>query len=287
MPAGQPFTLLCQAAARPRLSGRADLHIHSTASDGTYSPAQIVELARRGGLAGIALTDHDTLAGIAAARVAATDWHIEIITGVEISTDYLGKHLHLLGYFVDTDDGPLQEALHGVQEQRQARFWEMVERLKGCGVSLDEEAARERIGTTSVGRRHLAQILVEQKRAGSIREAFQRWLHDRGRAVAPRPALPLADAIARVREAGGVAALAHPSYDWTRTELARLRDLGMGAIEADYPGFRLSWRKQLKEWAKEIGLAISGGSDCHGPERELGAGSVTAEELELLRSRPK
>jgi predicted metal-dependent phosphoesterase TrpH len=101
----------------------------------------------------------------------------------------------------------------------------------------------------------------------------------------PRPALPLARAIALVRQAGGVAALAHPSYDWTRQELAGLRDLGLGAVEADYPGFRPSWRRQLRDLARDLGLAVTGGSDCHGPERELGAGSVTIEELETLRKK--
>jgi 3',5'-nucleoside bisphosphate phosphatase len=283
MPAGQPFTLLCQAAARPKLSGRADLHIHTTVSDGTYTPAQIVELARRSGLVAVALADHDTLAGVAPARAAAADWNLEVIAGVEISTEHEGRHLHLLGYFVDPEDAGLLAFLQQLQQQRQARFWEMVERLKHCGVSLDEEGVREQIGTASLGRRHLAQVLVQQGKASTIREAFQRWLRDGGRVPAARPALPLAQAIERVRQAGGVAALAHPSYDWTLNELARLRELGLGGIEADYPGFRPSWIRQLREWAKELGLAVTGGSDCHGPERELGAGSITADELEGLR----
>jgi predicted metal-dependent phosphoesterase TrpH len=257
--------------------------MHSTASDGVYTPTQLVDLARRSGLAAIALTDHDTLAGVAEAQTAAQG-RLEIVPGVEISTDYEGQHVHLLAYFVDVENKPLQQALAGLRQDRETRFWEMVGRLKECGVNLDEDAVRESLGSGSIGRRHLAQALVEQQHAGTIRDAFRRWLHDRGRIAVGRPAIPLHQAIALVRQAGGVAALAHPSYDWERTSLARLRGLGLGGVEVDYPGFRPSWRKQLRDWARQLGLTVTGGSDCHGPERELGAGSITRDELNELRN---
>src|SRR4051794_10506667 len=111
MPARQPFTSLCQAIQRPATCGRADLHIHTTHSDGTYTPAQIVELAGRSGLAAVAVTDHDPLSGVAPARAAAVGSDVQVIAGVEITAEFLGRELHLLGYFVRLDNGPLNAAL--------------------------------------------------------------------------------------------------------------------------------------------------------------------------------
>src|SRR5947209_3453621 len=137
MPRRQPFTALCQALGRPRPGGRADLHVHTTHSDGTYTPAQVVDLARRSGLAAVAVTDHDTLAGVPEAQAAAGPG-LEVIPGVEISAEHHGRELHLLGYFVRTVDAALQAALRRLRERRAERFWDMVERLRGCGVSLYE-----------------------------------------------------------------------------------------------------------------------------------------------------
>ncbi|HZT80632.1 MAG TPA: PHP domain-containing protein [Gemmataceae bacterium] len=286
MPAGQPFTALCRAAARTRSHGRADLHLHTAHSDGRYTPAQVVELARRSGLAAVALTDHDTLAGVPEAQAAAAGTGVEVVPGVEISSEWRGAELHLLAYFVRVEDGPLQEALGWLRACRAERFWEMARRLRGCGVSLDEGELRAQAAAGAVGRRNLAEALVRAGRAGTVAEAFRRWLGDRGQAAVPKERLPAAKALALVRGAGGVAAWAHPSYDCTRAALAELRGLGLGAVEAEYPGTRESRRKELRAWAAELGLAVSGGSDCHGPEpagRAVGACSITMNELEALR----
>src|ERR1043166_7872936 len=129
MPARQPFTSLCQLAARSnRSAGRADLHLHTTFSDGTYTPAQVLDLARRSGLCAIAVTDHDTLDGVALAQQAALGSDVEVVPAVEISAEYRGGELHLLGYFVRLDDQPLQAALRRLRDARAGRFWEMVER---------------------------------------------------------------------------------------------------------------------------------------------------------------
>src|SRR5260370_22589975 len=126
MPARQPFTTLCQLAARPRLAGRADLHMHTTQSDGTYTPPQVVELARRSGLAAIAITDHDTCAGVPAARAAAAGHGLEVIAGVEITTEHAGHELHQLAYFVQPDAAPLTAALAGIRPHPVERYHEMV-----------------------------------------------------------------------------------------------------------------------------------------------------------------
>src|SRR5262245_1719613 len=129
MPARQPFTALCQLAARGRHAGRADLHLHTTRSDGTYTPAEVIDLARRSGLAAVAVTDHDTLGGVPPARAAAAGSGLEVVSGAEITSEYRGRELHLLAYFVALDDGPLNAALEAIRRHRVERFREMGERL--------------------------------------------------------------------------------------------------------------------------------------------------------------
>jgi predicted metal-dependent phosphoesterase TrpH len=292
MPAQQPFTTLCQLAAR-RPAGlfgdRADLHLHTTHSDGTYSPAQVVELALRSGLCAIAVTDHDTLAGLSPARAAAAGSGLEVIAGVEISSEFRGRELHLLGYFVCPQDARLADALGRLREDRGHRYREMIERLRDQGVHLDEGdtvASGLAEHSAALGRRHLAELLVRQRKVSTVREAFTRYLHDGGRAVVPKLLLPVGEAIRRVREAGGVASWAHPPESCTLEELLDLREQGLGAVEVEYPGFRGKRVRTLRDWAKALGLAVTGGSDCHGPgvaQRAVGARSVTRQELDALR----
>jgi predicted metal-dependent phosphoesterase TrpH len=285
MPTGQPFTQLCQRLARPRAHGRVDLHVHTTCSDGLYTPAQVVELARRAGLAAVAITDHDTLAGIDPARQAAPR-ELEIIPGVEISAEHDGRELHLLGYFVRAQAGPLPVALARLQERRAERFREMLERLGRLGIAFGPAEMTHLPAATTLGRRHLAELLVRSGQAANVREAFQRWLGDGGRVATPKERLPVGDAIALVRQAGGVAAWAHPPYDACQGHLLPLRALGLQALEVEFPRSRPGRSRTLRRWATELGLAVTGGSDCHGPDepsRSLGACGVSAEELEALR----
>ena len=288
MPARQPFTLLCQAASRPPTSGRADLHVHTTASDGSYTPAEVVNLARRSGLAAVAITDHDTLAAIPAATEAAVGSSVQIVPGVEVTGEYEGREIHLLGYFVSLDNAPLTDALQRMEKHRLTRFWEMAERLRGCGVSLDEGDLRAEAVGGSLGRRNLAAALVRANRAGSIRDAFHRYLADGGKVALPKLRLPAAEAIRLVRDAGGVVSWAHPWENGAREVLLALRADGLQAVEAAYPGFRPSRVKALRELAAALGLAVTGGSDCHGPgqpRRAVGACGLTAAELLILRQK--
>jgi predicted metal-dependent phosphoesterase TrpH len=285
VPAGQPFTLICQSLARPQYYGRVDLHLHTTHSDGTYTPAQVVELACRSGLSAIAITDHDTVSGIAPAMEAACR-SLEIISGVEITTEYQGREVHLLGYFFNPFHAGLRSALDHLRAERVGRFREMVRRLDRLGVHIEEAEIASLGDTASLGRRHLAELVVQAKKAATVREAFQRYLGDQGDATVPKKRLPIADAIALVRSAGGVAAWAHPGCDCTQQSLLELKRLGLGAIEAEYPAFRPSRIRELRRLATELGLAITGGSDCHGPSqpgRAVGAHSISHDELLRLR----
>ncbi len=283
MPAGQPFTALCQLAARGQYAGRVDLHVHTTHSDGVYTPAQVVDLARRAGLAALAVTDHDTLGGVPAARAAAGS-AVEIVAGVEITTEYRQRELHLLGYFVALDHVELTAALAEIRQHRVERFREMIERLRGRGVSLDDAEQRVQGSPDALGRRHLAEMLVRARRVATVREAFLRYLGDRGGVAVPKKRLPVAEAVALVRQAGGVAAWAHPAYDCTQEQLAELRTLGLGAIEVEYPDVRRSRTLVLRGWAGQLGLAVTGGSDCHGPGRRcVGSCTISAAEFGHLR----
>jgi predicted metal-dependent phosphoesterase TrpH len=286
MPARQPFTTLCQQLARPRFSARADLHVHTHHSDGLYTAAQVVDLARRSGLAALSITDHDTIAALPEARRAAGP-DLEVVAGVELTARYRNREFHLLGYFFRPEDPKLNTALAQIRAERAGRFWEMIERLRSCGVSLEVEPDRAPSGGAVLGRRHLAQLLVEARQAASLREAFERYLADGGRVAVPKVGLPVAEAIRLVRGAGGVAAWAHPSYDCSRETLGELRACGLDAVEAEYPGFRRARVLELRSLAASLGLAVSGGSDCHGPgdyRREVGACGLSDAELESLRA---
>ncbi len=287
MPAGQPFTQLCQQLSRPRHLGRVDLHLHTTASDGLYSPAQLVDLARRSGLSALAVTDHDTCDGVLPARAAAADT-LEVCSGVEITAEFRGKELHLLGYFFHLTYEPLQHALRQLRLDRVGRFWEMVERLEAIGVPVAAEDVGAVPEGSTLGRRHLAELLVKTGRAATVREAFQRYLGDHARATVPKKRLAVAEAIALVRGGGGVAAWAHPSYDCTTESLRELHDLGLQALEVEFPACRAGRGKELRALAQQLGLAVTGGSDCHGPgqpRQAVGACSISHPEFLGLKQR--
>jgi hypothetical protein len=284
MPAGQPFTLLClRASAAGRT--RADLHVHSTASDGRYTPEQVVEVAARCGLAAVALTDHDTLAGYGAARAAAPRG-LEVIPAVELTAELDGREVHLLGYFVRPDDVRLTAALDRLRHHRSGRFDDMVQRLRGCGVALPDRAAPP--NASALGRRHLAELLVGCGLVGSVREAFNRYLDSGKPAYVQTMRFDLHEAIALVHGAGGVCSLAHPPTTLDLATLAALRSIGLDAVEAVYPSFKNSRTARLREYCQRLGLLVTGGSDCHGPDepkRAMGCRTVSRDELAALRRR--
>jgi predicted metal-dependent phosphoesterase TrpH len=286
MPRRSPFSDVparLAEIARPRL---ADLHVHTSASDGDYTPAQVVALARQAKLAAVAITDHDTLAAVGAAR-AATEGGLEVVSGVEISASHTGRELHLLGYFVRPDDGELDAALARVREGRRARFHHFVARLAAAGTRLPDDRVELVAGdAASLGRRHLAKLLVDCGFARSRVEAFHRLLGPVARAVVPKVLLPVGEAIRLVRGAGGVASLAHPPPDLADEDFLALVGAGLAAVEAEYPWGRNSPARRLRATAARLGLAVTGGSDCHGPDpshRRVGSRGVTAAELTALR----
>jgi predicted metal-dependent phosphoesterase TrpH len=281
---GAPFTRLCGRLTVLRNPGRADLHTHTTSSDGTHTPAGLVERARKAGLTAFAVTDHDTTAGVGPARAAAGG-AIEVIAGVEITAEFRGHEIHLLGYFVDPGHPALAAALADLRAGRRDRLREMARRLRPLGP--DVEAAVAAVpDAVSLGRRHLARLLIDRGHARSLHGAFTGWLARPELAGVPKRRVPAADAIALVRGAGGVASWAHPPADTDLRVVEDLRAAGLGAIECAYPWPSRARETRLRQLARAAGLAVTGGSDSHDPDvptRSVGARTVTHDELARIR----
>ncbi len=292
MAKGSPFTRLCQAAARATGPVRADLHVHSTASDGTYTPSQVVGYARQAGVVAVALTDHDTLAGwpeLADAAARFGGLVLEVIPGVEITAGFRGREVHLLGLYVRPDHPGLTATLARLCARRRERFRDFVRVLAADGHHVPEHlVSNAEAVSASLGRRHVADLAVAAGLAAARQEAFGRFVHPAVGRVTPKELLPVADAIALVHAAGGVASLAHPPPAFGDDEFTELAALGLDALEARYPWGRSSPGGRLREAAGRLGLLTSGGSDCHGHDpahRRIGCVGVTPAELAALRER--
>jgi predicted metal-dependent phosphoesterase TrpH len=269
--------------AHPR---RADLHIHTTASDGEFTASQVGALARQANLAAVAITDHDTHTLPDDVRAAAGE-KIEVIPGVEISASFQDREVHLLGYFISCDHSDLNRALSRIRDARRERFHEFVARLAVSGMILPPDRVRlVAESSQSLGRRHLARLIVECGFARTRTEAFHRYLSPQTRALKPKLLLPIEEAIHLVRAAGGVASLAHPAPELDATDFAALAAMGLAALEAEYPWNRSSRGALLRDVAGSLNLTVTGGSDCHGPDpshRRIGSHGITLDELSVLR----
>ena len=268
--------------------GGIDLHVHTTASDGAHPPRQVVEMAARLGLRAIAIADHDTTAGAEEAQEAAASWAVEAIAAVEINAEFAHTELHVLGYHVRLASERLQSVLGQLREGRLQRARAMVNRLTAMGLPLDWGRVMEIAGEgSSVGRPHVAQALVERGYAVSTADAFARYIGKGRPAHIERFKLAPAQAIALIREAGGVAVLAHPLQ--LMDVVPELVGAGLAGLEAYYPGYSARETGFLLDLAARYGLLVTGGSDFHGggvlPESRLGGVEVPAGVLEALRHR--
>ncbi len=234
-------------------------------------------MARERGLAVIALTDHDTLGGVAEAQQAAAGSELEVITGVEISSEGEWGDLHILGYYVDPENGPLQEMMQAMRDARLGRARKMIERLGKLGMPLEWEEVRVLAGGDSVGRPHVARALVNRGYVKTMQEAFDRFLANGGPAHVPRLKLTPSEVIQMIVEAGGVAVLAHPGHYWTALELLpEFVGYGLRGVEVYYPHHSPEQIEMLLGLCREYGLLVTGGTDFHGPAASEGAplGSV-------------
>lgn len=267
-----------------------DLHIHSTASDGTLTPSQVVREACDRGLSAVALTDHDTLAGLPEALAAAAGCPgLDLFPAVEISAQIGTQEVHVLGYLIRPDDTTLNAALDQVRAHRIDRAHAIIERLRDLGVELSYEQVVELVGPddASVGRPHIAAALVRAGAVSSAQEAFQRYLR-RGRpAYVSRPRPRAAEAIGLIHGADGMAVLAHPGLIGTPGTLGAALGLGFDGLEAYHVDHSTSQTQRLLRLAREHGLCATGGSDSHGPlgptPVEIGQVTVPDECAECIR----
>lgn len=257
-----------------------DLHTHSIFSDGSLTPEELVDQACAGGLRAVALTDHDTTAGLPRFLKAAEGRPVRAIAGVEISADFSPGTLHMLGYFIRTEDSPLEERLVWIREGREKRNAEILTRLNALGFPIVWEEVSRHAGTDVVGRPHFAQALLDRGIVKTKDEAFDRYLGKGRPAYAQRRRFSLEDSIALIRAAGGVAVLAHPStlgLDDTelRALIGRLAERGLSGVEAYYSEHSNGLQQAYIRLANEFGLVATGGSDFHGaltPDIQLGRG---------------
>ena len=264
-----------------------DLHIHSTASDGTFTPEQIVERAYNLGLSGIAITDHDTIAAVAEGRAEAEKRGIEYIPALEISSSELEGRMHILGYFIDIDEPLLTSLLAKLIASREKRVSEICEKMGEIGLNCGIEDIEKISNGATIGRPHLAQYLIDNGVVRDIREAFGRYLAV-GRPLYVRKWAPSPrEAIDTIHHARGLAVLAHPgATPGAMDMLPYMAQLGIDGVEAYYPRQSHEAQQRAIEYAKEFGLAVTGGSDCHGTRRGdplLGVFKVRFDLLEKLR----
>jgi predicted metal-dependent phosphoesterase TrpH len=247
-----------------------DLHAHTTHSDGSATPRELLTQANAAGATAMAITDHDTVTGLKEGHAAAAEFDIELIDGIEISAEYSPGTMHILGYFINAESAHLNAALIGLREARERRNPQIAERLQSLGLSVAYEEVERLAGNEVVGRPHFARLLVERGYAASIQDAFDRFLGKGAAAYVEKARLSPAASIALIHEAGGVAVLAHPyqlklaSIEETERLIVELAALGLDGVEAVYSRHSQAERDAYSSMARRHGLLVTGGSDYHG-----------------------
>ncbi|MBQ9686058.1 MAG: PHP domain-containing protein [Oscillospiraceae bacterium] len=277
---------------------RIDLHVHTTGSDGTFTPREAVALGVERGLKAMAITDHDTVVGHAEAIAAAQELGMELVPGIEISTKY-GGAVHVLGYYIDAASESLRPVLDWIVEDRDRRNSKMVELMRADGFDVTYEGMKQRFGEV-IGRPHFAELFVEYGLAKDVNDGFARFVEKGQKYYVPRTIMPIDQAVEIIVSAGGVPVLAHP-FQYRKND-EELRDLithcmdhGLRGIECRYTRYDADQVRYLEGLADEYGLIKTGGSDFHGqnkPHNHLGTGwdgelNVPYEWLEKLKEEAK
>lgn len=266
----------------------ADLHSHSVCSDGSDEPAALMRLARGAGLDALALTDHDTMAGLAEAHAEAASCGLELIPGIELScTD--GTHdIHLLAYWLDVENAELLAALQSRREQRLQRLEAVIGRLGEHGITITREIVLQIAGRSPVGRPHIARALIQHGAVATMDEAFKRFLGDDAPCYVQHNELSSAEAIRLIRGAGGVPVVAHPVYLRDDAVIERLCAEGLAGVEAYHGSHSPATAQRYVELARRLGLLVTGGSDYHGTHKtegaSLGGVKLPYQHVEALRA---
>jgi predicted metal-dependent phosphoesterase TrpH len=280
-------------AARERpasegLAGRfVDLHAHSTASDGSKPPRAVVAAARAVGLSAMALTDHDTMAGVNEAMEAGRTLGVRVVPGVELSAMEGDREVHVLGLHIEHVNA-LEDTLTTLRDRRFIRAQLMVEKLNALGVPITFDAVLRQAGGGAIGRPHIARVLISEGWARDSRDAFDRYLGANKPAFVPKHRLTVAEAIDLIHAGGGLAVLAHPGSEGRRDAVERYAAMGLDGLEVKHPGHSSEDTSRLGALADYFGLVWSGGSDWHGAsegQRTLGVMQVPGEWLDRQDAR--
>ncbi len=251
-----------------------DLHTHTNHSDATVSPEELVRQAKAVGLSAIAVTDHDTVAGVEPARRAGFEYGVEVIAGVELSTEENGVDMHILGYCLDIHHEELLEKLALFRRVREERAEKIVRRLREMDVHLDLDRVREIAGHGAVGRPHIAQALLEKGYVQTFREAFQKYLGYESPAYVPKYRMRAREAVALIRRAGGVPVVAHPAYYPNTNLILALKEFGLIGIEVWHSDHSPEDVAFWESFADRHGFLKTGGSDYHGAKKNIRLGSL-------------
>lgn len=263
-------------------TGLVDLHVHTTASDGTLTPTEVVAYAKSKNLQAIAITDHDTIDGIKEAIAAAERMNFKIIPGVEISVDYKGKEMHILGYLMDIDSEVLKESLEQLQQYRRERNPKIIRKLQEAGLKITLEEVGAEAGGTVIGRPHFAAVIVKKGFVRDKQEAFDKYLANGKPGYVKKERLTPREGIELILAAGGIPVLAHPKYlqdqGYAQLDslLEQLKGYGLKGVEVLYTSHEPDEVKNYLRLANKHGLLITGGTDFHGankPEIDLGEGT--------------
>ncbi|RDU22319.1 PHP domain-containing protein [Anaerosacchariphilus polymeriproducens] len=260
-----------------------DLHVHSNASDGTYSPEEIIVYGKKKNLKALALTDHDTVDGLSSAFAAASKYDMELVSGIELSTEYKGKDVHILGLFINWEDPDFLKSLKQFQNSRDLRNEKMILKLnQEAGFDISLKQMKERFGSDVVlTRAHVARYLLEHGYIKSMEQAFHKYIGDNCKYFIPREKVTPQQGIALIQKAKGIPILAHPLlYSLSKNELrilvSSLKESGLMGLEAIYSRNKGFDESNMRQLARDYDLLISGGSDFHGsnkPDIDLGSGT--------------
>ena len=268
----------------------ADLHVHTHFSDGTFAPGHLIKEAASAGLSCVAVVDHDTVSGIEAACQAGAQEGIEVVPGIEMSAEYEGSEVHILGYFIDHKSPALLEKLDFLKRNRVERVYKIVEKLQALGLRVPVEKVLRLAPNGTVGRLHVARVLAEEKLVNSLGEAFNRYIGDNGPAYVLGFKFSPQQATQAIDEAGGVPVLAHPYTLHDDALIPTFIKMGIRGLEAYYPEHSNAMTNAYVSIAQKYGLCLTGGSDFHGhakPLVKVGAMKIPYDLVEALRASRK